>query len=160
MFWLLAAALTLTPPKAKAPAPPAVPPAFLYTARRDRNMEVVVDVNADRSQPGVATLVVFFLYARPVDGSDMLVENYAFDCGKDMVEVLQSGKESRWVEPLALKDTPSAPFPTPRPSLLGTIADVACKGASAIPAVWTPNTLNLRQISRAYYEDYLGQVPG
>jgi hypothetical protein len=158
VLWMLAAAaLSMGHPPAKAAKPPPPPKVVLYLAARDKNMEVVVDANADHGSPGLASLVVFFFYAQPVQGRDMWADNFQFDCTKGTGSLVQTAGEGRHVEPLDLGDVNAPPDVVPRPSLMAAVMDVACRGEAAIPPGWTPLSLNLRQISRAYYESYLGQ---
>jgi hypothetical protein len=151
---LASVGLSLLSGPARTADSPATP--YLYAAAVDKNREVLVDVDADRSNPGAPSMLVFFLFARRVNGHDVWIYNYQFDCQAGSAAVVQATEESRNIEPLNLGDVAPVPNVVPAGSLLGAVMRVACNGRAAIPASWRPTPLNLRQASKWYYETYLG----
>ncbi len=159
MRFLLAltlAASGLGAPAAAAPSGQTASPAALYAARTSAQMMVVVDVNAEKTTDG-AGAPIFIFYAQPVEGHDLFVNYYVFDCAKGTATLQKKVGVSKYIEPLDLKATGGQPYRVPPGSLVSQVMNVACRGRAAIPATWTPLTMNLRQISANYYRGYLGQ---
>ena len=159
------APLVMTPakPVTKAAVQPLPPPApapipVFFSVSKTKSLQVVVDINTDPVAAGTQAALVFFLYAAKIQGHDMAINYYEFDCLTGKARQTQTGYDSKAVDPLVLKALDSAWYAPPNDSVIGQMQTMACKGHTAIPPAWTPLTGSLRDIAKAYYQGYLGQT--
>ena len=140
------------------PTPPHAPVPAFFSVSKTKSLQVVVDINTDPVGAGTEAALVFFLYAAKIQGHDMAINYYEFDCLTAKARQTQTGYDSKTVDPLSLKALDSAWYEPPKDSVIGQMQTMACKGHTAIPPGWTPLTGSLRDIAKAYYQGYLGQT--